>query len=590
MPLDAVTLSGVVHELNQTLIGSRVDKIHQPERDEIIMVIRAFGCTKRLLLSSNQSSPRMHFINETRENPAAPPMFCMLMRKHLAGARIASITQPKMERVIIIEFDATDEMGVACKKYLSHEIMAHQTNVILYDEEMRIIDAVRRFEGDIDAKRQILPGLFYRLPPVQEKINPCDVSKQGLLAAILNENSELPIHKWIISTFLGFSPLLCREIATKTAGNKDALMSELSQEMRYKLCDVFLSLVNNMTENKLKPYMLINSQDNTVFDFTITPLIQYGDTIISEKYDDFSSMLELFYAKKERINRIKRRATDISKTIQNARDRAKRKLAMQSQELLKTAERDKYKRNGDIITANLYQISTGMTKATLIDYYDPECGTVEVQLKPELTAQKNAERYYKLYNKAKTAEKMLTEQIEIGSADIEYLESVLSAIERAETETDLNEIRQELTQTGYLSPVRGTKGKKQKKISNAPIEYRTRDGFTIFAGKNNLQNDLLTFKVAYKSDMWFHVQKIHGSHVILVCEGKKPTLDALNDACMIAAFHANGKGLVKIPVDYTEIRNIKKPPAAKPGMVIYHVYNTAYITPDESYVESLKVK
>ena len=591
MPLDAICLGAVTDELNEALAGCRVEKVYQPDRDEIVLQTRGQGGARRLLLSIAAGAPRVHFIDAARENPAAPPMFCMLLRKHVQGAKIAAIVQPAVERMLTIELDTTDEMGVACKKHLICELMGKHSNIILCGEDNRIIDALRRVDGDLSGKRQVLPGLFYRMPPAQEKHDPFSLSGAGLAAATLQADGEQTLDRYLLGQLLGFSPLLCRELSYRATGDAAKPLALLTGEERQRLGQVFDDLIAFIKEKRWKPFLLTRAEDGGVFDFTFLPVTQYESMMNVSQADSFSTLLAAFFEKKGRVERMARRSADLHKTVVNARDRLARKLAAQQKELDETQNREQYKRMGDLITANLYQLEKGMSKARVVDYYAEDCPEVEIRLDVRLTPQQNAQRYFKQYNKAKTAEEMLTQQIERGRADLEYLESVLVSLGEAESERDLSQLREELTQAGVLSN-KQTRNKKlrTKPVQAKPFHYRTSDGFDVFVGKNNLQNDLLTLKTAFKSDLWFHTQKIHGSHVILVADGREPTEQAMTEAAMIAAYHSKARTSSLVPVDYTPVRQVKKPAGAKPGMVIYHVYQTAYVTPDETIIEKLRVE
>ncbi|MGO5096038.1 Rqc2 family fibronectin-binding protein [Agathobaculum sp. LCP25S3_E8] len=591
MPLDAICLGAVTHELNKMLAGCRVEKVYQPDRDEIVLQTRGPGGAKRLLISIAAGAARVHFIDAARENPAAPPMFCMLLRKHVQGAKIAAIVQPAVERMLTIELDTTDEMGVPCKKHLICELMGKHSNVILCGEDNRIIDAMRRIDGDLSGKRQVLPGLFYRMPPAQDKHDPFTLSGAGVAAAVTQADGEQTLDRFLLGQLLGFSPLLCRELSYRATGDAAVRIGTMSDAQKECLGQVYDDFITYVQENRWKPFLLTKVENGAVFDFTFLPVTQYEGLMTVSQADSFSALLAAFYEKKGKIERMARRSADLHKTVTNARDRLARKLAAQQKELDATQNREQYKHMGDLITANLYQLEKGMNKATVVDYYAEDCPEVEITLDVRLTPQQNAQRYFKLYNKAKTAETVLTQQIEQGKADLDYLESVLVALGEAESERDLSQLREELTQTGILSN-KQTRNKKlrTKPVQAKPFHYRTSDGFEVFAGKNNLQNDLLTLKTAFKSDIWFHTQKIHGSHVILVTDGREPTDRAMTEAAMIAAYHSKARQSSRVPVDYTPVRQVKKPAGAKPGMVIYHVYQTAYVTPDEAMIEKLRVE
>ncbi len=591
MPLDAVCLLATVREIDARMTGGRIDKIYQPERDEVVLSVRLMRGGVKLLLSVGAGAPRMHFIDAGRENPAAPPMFCMLLRKHLQGAKIVSVTSPDMERMAIIECDTVDEMGIPSKKYLAVEMMGKYSNIILYDADGRILDAIKRVDGDTSGKRQVLPGLFYRMPPPQDKVNLLEVSRAGVGAAIQAADDDTALDRWLLSHFKGLSPLLCRELACRACGEVSKPMRDLTDGERHSLADVLADFVQMIEENRMKPCLLTHAEDGSVFDFTVMPIVQYGTLITTSQEESFSRLLADFYEKKGNIERIRRRAQNMTHTIHTARDRVRRKLAAQRQELSRSQNREKYKRRGDLITANLYQIEPGSRKVTVIDYFAPDCPTLEINLDIRLSPQQNAQKQFKLYNKAKTAEEKLTEQIAQGEQELAYLDSVLESISEAETLTDLAQIHEELVATGYLSAKQNKKkNRRAKPVQGNPFHYKTSDGFDIFAGKNNTQNDLLTLKTAFKSDIWFHTQKIHGSHIILVCDGREPTDTAMTEAAEIAAWHSQARGSAQVPVDYSQGRNIKKPNGAKPGMVIYHVYQTAYVTPDEKKIEKLRVE
>lgn len=588
MPLDAVCLRAVLAELDRKAAGGRIDKVYQPDRDEIVLSIRGTQGALRLMMTAEPNAPRIHLIAGNRENPAAPPMFCMLLRKYVQGAKIVSISQPLLERMAVITLDTTDEMGVPVRRELICELMGKYSNIILKGDDGRIIDAIRRIDGDISGKRQVLPGLFYRLPPAQQNKQDPFTLDGTQLAAMADKAEGQRLDKWLLGALCGLSPLLCREIAYRATGDAAKPLAELSAADLDRLAAVFDEFLQAIRNADYQPVLLTRSEDGSVQDFSCFPIRQYEGLAKPHEMDSFSALLAAFYEKKGQAERLRRRAIDMIKTVTNARDRLSRKLGAQREELQQTQGREAHKRMGELIAANFYQLEKGMTRAKVIDYFDEACPEVEITLDIRLTPQQNAQKYFKLYTKAKTAEEMLTKQIAEGEAELSYLESVLQAIDEAENEGDLAQLREELVQTGVLSQ-KQTKKRQQQKTS-VPFEYRTSDGFSVWAGKNNLQNDLLSMKTAYKSDIWFHTQKIHGSHVILVADGRQPTDTAMTEAAMIAAFHSKARHSSLVPVDYTEVRNLKKPNGSKPGFVIYHVYQTAYVTPDEEKIQSLRIR
>ena len=587
MPLDALCLSGVVHELQNALSGAKIDKIYQPGRDEVVLALRAPAGNVKLLLSANPSHPRAHLTQISRENPDKPPMFCMLLRKHLSGARLLELVQPPMERVVDLRLEALDELGDRVERRLVLEAMGRHSNLILLDGEGRIMDCLRRVDSDMSARRQVLPGLFYRLPPAQEKLDPSSLDRAALESALAAAPEESQADKWLLDTFGGLSPLICRELAFRAGGATDARLHQMGEGGRSRLLDELEGLLRSVQENSFTPVML--EKEGHPSDFTFQPISQYGPAVSCVPFPSFSALLDRFYEQRENQERVRQRGQDLIRSVTNARDRAARKIGLQEQELAATRDRERLRQFGDIITSNLHAMEKGMSRLTAADFYDPECPQIHIPLDPLLTPQQNAAKYYKDYNKAKIAESILTLQLEKGRRDLDYLNSVLEAIALAEGERDLQEIRQELTDTGYLR--RPSKARDRgKRVASKPMEFRSSSGLRISVGKNNTQNDLLTTKQAFKSDLWFHTQKIHGSHVILWTEGGQPDLTSIQEAAQLAAWFSQGRESGKVAVDYTPVKYVKKPGGARPGMVVYTTYETAYVAPDGELARRLRVK
>ena len=587
MPLDALCLSGVVHELQNALSGAKIDKIYQPGRDEVVLALRAPAGNVKLLLSANPSHPRAHLTQISRENPDKPPMCCMLLRKHLSGARLLELVQPPMERVVDLRLEALDELGDRVERRLVLEAMGRHSNLILLDGEGRIMDCLRRVDSDMSARRQVLPGLFYRLPPAQEKLDPSSLDRAALESALAAAPEESQADKWLLDTFGGLSPLICRELAFRAGGATDARLHQMGEGGRSRLLDELEGLLRSVQENSFTPVML--EKEGHPSDFTFQPISQYGPAVSCVPFPSFSALLDRFYEQRENQERVRQRGQDLIRSVTNARDRAARKIGLQEQELAATRDRERLRQFGDIITSNLHAMEKGMSRLTAADFYDPECPQIHIPLDPLLTPQQNAAKYYKEYNKAKTAESILTLQLEKGRRDLDYLNSVLEAIALAEGERDLQEIRQELTDTGYLR--RPSKARDRgKRVASKPMEFRSSSGLRISVGKNNTQNDLLTTKQAFKSDLWFHTQKIHGSHVILWTEGGQPDLTSIQEAAQLAAWFSQGRESGKVAVDYTPVKYVKKPGGARPGMVVYTTYETAYVAPDGELARRLRVK
>ena len=587
MPLDALCLSGLVHELNTALAGGKIDKIYQPGRDEVVLAVRAPKGNVKLLLSANPSHPRPQLTEIARENPETPPMFCMLLRKHLTGARVLGISQPHLERVVDFQLEALDELGDRVERRLVLEAMGRHANLILLDGEGRIVDCLRRVDGDMSAKRQVLPGLFYRLPPAQAKEDPTVLTREAWEVRLAEAPGDYRVDQWLLDTFGGLSPLICRELAHRAGGRTDVAFLELGDAGRLRLAEALERLFSDIKGNSFTPTLI--TIENRPKDFTFLPVEQYEDGAVLTAYPTFSAMLDRFYEQRESLERVKQKGQDLIRSVTNARDRTARKIGNQERELEATRDRERLRQFGDIITSNLYAMEKGMKVLRTVDFYDPEGKEVYIPLDFLLTPQQNAAKYYKEYNKAKTAEEMLTIQLEKGRRELDYLNSVLENITLAEGERDLQEIRQELTDTGYLR--RQSKAKDRgKRVSSKPMEFRSTAGLRISVGKNNTQNDLLTCKQAFKSDIWFHTQKIHGSHVILWTEGGQPDLQSLNEAACLAAWFSQARESSKVPVDYTPVKYVKKPAGARPGMVVYTTYETAWVSPSEELAKRLRVK
>ena len=584
MPIDAVFLGSLCAELQGKLLSCRVDKVQQPERDTIILQMRGPAGGGKLLLTASPNHPRIQLTNLSFENPAQPPMFCMLLRKHLTGGRLVSISQPPMERLAELTFDCIDEMGTPCQKKLILEIMGRNSNLILTGADGRILDCLRRVDFEMSEQRQVLPGLYYHLPPTQGKRNPFQTPEDDLRALLLSQKTQKMADAFLLETFGGLSPLLCREIAFRVFGSVDSDVSSLSEEEKTQAAARLSAALQALYTNKKTPVILL--RDDQPWDFTCTEITQYEGLVTLEPQPSFSALLDTFYAKRDSLERTRQKTQAIRKTLTNLHSRTARKLQNQKKELEATFDREHLRRLGDIVTANLHAISRGQARLTAVDFYDPEMKQIDIPLNPAISPQQNAAKFYKDYQKAKTAEKVLTEQIAKGETELQYLSSVLDELSRAESERDIQEIRQELTEGGYL---RETGQKKKMKLpASRPMVFRSSDGFEILVGRNNRQNDLLTCKMAQKQDIWLHTQKIHGSHVIIACAPETPPDRTVTEAMQLAAYFSQAREGQNVPVDYTRVKNVKKPAGAKPGMVIYDHYATAVVTPDASLIEKLK--
>jgi len=584
MPLDAITIHALANELSSTIVGSKIDKVQQPSRDTLILSLRGNGHNDKMLLSAGTGTSRVHFLNEPYENPKSPPMFCMLLRKHLVGARISEISQPNMERMLVFDLDAYDEMGLETKKQLIIEMMGQNSNIILTGSEGHIIDCLRRIDGDMGRMRQLMPGLIYRLPPEQGKPSFFSVSAHERDVLWGNADTAKLADKWLLDSFSGLSPLSCREICYTATGDASKPVAKFSDEEKLAFLVGMKALEDRVNNSHFTPTMLII--DEKPSDFSFMPIVQYENAAEVRSYPDFSTLLEDFYTKRDKQDLIKRKAQTLFKSVKSAHERTLRKLAARREELIKTEARDTSRKYGDLVTANLYSIKKGDRMVEADDYFEESCPKIQIKLDEMKTPAQNAASYYKEYNKAKTAERYLGDLIENGEKEEAYLLSVMDEIQRCENERDLIDIRRELTETGFIRAQKAAKTEKVKET--APLRFFSSTGTEIFVGKNNSQNDKLTTKTARRTDVWLHVQRIHGSHVIISCDGAEPDEKTLFEAATLAAYYSQGRESGKIPVDYTQVRFVKKPSGSMPGAVSYTDYKTILVTPDEKLVSELK--
>ena len=577
MPFDAIFLTAVIREL-QPLLGSRVDKIQQPSRDTVLLHLRGRGSGK-LLLSANVNRPRIHLTEASFENPAQPPMFCMLLRKHLTGGRLQEIQQPPAERSVSLIFDCTDEMGIPCRKSLILELMGRNSNLILTGAEGRILDCLRRVDFEMSEQRQVLPGLFYRDPPRQDKRIPQETDEAEIAVLLSAAEPGRRLDQWLLGTFAGISPLIARELCFRFTGATDTPLTGLSLPALAAFLAAQFASMDSFT-----PVLLLRG--GVPAEFSYREILQYGDFMEETRCGSFSQLLDRFYTQTDRAERMRQKSQTLRKTVTTLHERVLRKLELQRRERDSTLNREQLRRMGDIVTANLHAITRGQALLRAENFYEADAPLIEIPLKPELSPQQNAAKFYKEYAKAKTAEKILTQQLAQGEAEAEYLAAVLDELSRAESEADLAEIRQELEAGGYLRPA---DRKKQPKLPpSKPMEFVSGDGYHIFVGRNIRQNDQLSMKTARKDDLWLHIQKFHGTHVIIACAGVRPPDRTVTEAAMLAAFYSQAKNGQNVPVDVTQVRNLRKPSGAKPGMVVYDRYQTVIVTPDPELPEKLR--
>ena len=580
MPLDAISLRALVEELRPQLLNLRIDKVQQPARDQVVLLLRG---NKRLLLNAGANAPRFQLTNLLRDNPAEPPMFCMLLRKHLVGARVADITQPGLERLVRMELDVTDDFGQPGRRTLVLEAMGRRSNLILLDGEGRVIDCMRRVDAEMSAARQVLPGLFYEQPASTGRLPFLEETEEGFREKLSQVNPEVQLDRFLLDAYFGIAPLMARELAFRACGETDGRLCGLDADARERFEAAFFQFAGNVNANNFTPILL--KRDGVPFEFSALQVHQYGLAAETEVFESFSALLDSFYEAKEKQERVRQRGADLIRTATTARDRVRRKLALQEKDYAATQERDALRLSGDLITANLYRMERGARKLVCQNYYDENLAEVTIPLDPLLTPQQNAAKYYKRYTKAKTAEKYLREQMALARRDLSYLESILQEIDQAESEQDFMDIRSEMRDAGFIRK----QGKKVPQRPSKPREFRTSGGFRVLVGRNNRQNDKLTLKDADYRDLWFHVQKLHGSHAILVTNGREPGDQDITEAAILAAYFSQAKDSANVPVDCTQVKNVKKPAGARPGMVIYTTYRTVNVTPEEGLAKRLQV-
>ncbi len=565
MALDGAFLRQIKKELEENLINSKVDKIYQPSKDEIILFMRSREGVKKLLIdeiilfmrsregvkklliSARANSPRINITSSSPENPKVPPMLCMLLRKRLSGARLREIRQPELERLLFLDFEGTNELGDTVMMSLAVEIMGQYSNIIFIDSDGMIIDAVKRVDISMSSQRLVLPNMKYELPPKQNKLCMLEYGADDI----------------------------CREWEHLAGHGRDLYISELDEESISRLRFFLKRTIQAVRDCTGEPYIIIDGTKKPV-DFTFEHIQQYG-TGRSLKENSFCELLDTYYARRDMLETVRQKSDDLNRLLSNTASRLIKKIYLQNEELSACADREYFRICGDLIQANLYQLEKGLSECEVENYYDENLAKIKIPLDRALSPSANSQRYYKKYQKAKTAEQVLKVQIEKAETELDYISSVLDSLSRAESVRELDEIRQELAEQGYIK----SKGKKQKSESALPpLEYTSKTGFKILVGRNNRQNDKLTLKYANKNDIWLHAKDIPGSHTIIITDGKEVDETTLLYAASLAASHCKARNSNKVPVDYTRVKFVSKPQGSKPGMVIYINQKTLFVTPE----------
>lgn len=586
MALDGFSISNIIYELKNTIIGGRVDKIYQPEKDEIVLQIRNKGNAYKLLLTANASSPRLHFSNIQKENPINAPLFCMVLRKHLASGKIVDITQPNFERIVNIQVESINELGDYSIKTLIFEIMGKHSNIILIDDKNTILESIKHISFDKSSVREVLPSKTYVLPPSQDKKDPLKTNFDEFLYIIKN-SIPTKIQQLIYKSYNGISPILSSEICHNADIDPSTNIEELSNNQINDLYNSLNNIVMLNTQKQFNPQIIYN-ENESILDFTVFDFNMFKH--LNKKYfSSISELLEFFYKSKDLTYRLNQKSQDLKRLISQNIERCVKKKDIQQKTLKDIENRDTLKLYGELITSNIYAIKKGITKVKLNNFYSENFEEIEIRLDPNLTPAENAQKYFKKYNKEKRTFIALQDQIKQNNEELLYLESVLSSVSSCTDEYDIKEIRAELSEQGFLKRQKNSKNNKQKPSKRAkPLHYISSDGFHIYVGKNNTQNDELTLRFAKPLDMWFHTKDIAGSHVIVVSDGKEIPNSTLNEAANLAAYYSKATNSSLVPVDYTPKKFIKKPNGAKPGMVIYETNKTAYITPNERLIENMQ--
>lgn len=573
MALDAVCIRSICEELSQKIVNGRIDKIHQPEKDEIVIHIRTFTDNFRLVVSASPAHPRIHFTTHPKKNPATAPMFCMLLRKHIGSGKITAIEQVGFERILKISIESYDELGDLTTKHIIAEIMGRNSNIILVNDEMKILDSIKHVDFTLSSVRQVLPGLIYENPPAQNKTALIDAAND------INLDCSIPMtaDKLIMGAVSGISTLTAREIVYRAFGRTDITTDILNLNKQSALKAALIKFAQEISACNFSPCIIRDSTTGRMLDFSAVEIKQYENLAEVIPVESISTALDDFYNIRDMHERMRQKSAGLVKLLNNAADRSAKKITILTRTLKDAENKELYKIKGELITSNLHRIKDGDTELIAENYYD-EMKEIKITLSPMLSPSQNAQKYFKKYNKAKTAEIEAAKQLENARADLEYLESTLTAVENAESDIDLNDIRTELVSQGYMK--HKTDSKKRKLKQSQPLHFVSSDGFDIYVGKNNTQNDYVTTKLANSADIWFHTKNIHGSHTIIKLGlDKEIPKTTLIEAAQLAAYYSKARESSQVPVDYTQIKNVRKPNGAKPGMVIYDGYNTMYVTP-----------
>ena len=584
MAFDACMMRAVLSEYSSEFPTGKIEKVHQPQNDEIDLVIHCGKQSRRLVFNVGPNAPRLQLSDAQKENPKVAPMFCMLLRKYLIGAKIVSVNQPNFDRIADFTLSCYDEMGFPTEKRIICEIMGKYANLIITDKDYKVISALKIIDFSQSTVRQVLPGLKYQTPAIQPKLSPLVIDKEAFFEKLVDFSAERSVEKFITQTYSGIATQIAHELCFRATGNIDTPLCDADAD---KLYSVFSEWQSLLVEHKYTPTVVF-SDDGAPMDYSYMDISYLGCSMRKKQYTRLSDMLDAYFEQKDRLEHIHQRSRDIANLVNSAIQRTEKKLSIQREALAESAMGEEYKKYGDLITANIYRMKRGEERFACVDYSNEEMPEIEITLDKRLSPAQNAQKYYKLYTKAKTRRTVLGEQIKIWESELLYLQGVRDFLTLAECEDDVLEIREELYRAGYASKMRGYTPDKKKKIT--PYKFKTSGGFVLVVGRNNTQNDNITLHLADKNDIWFHTKGFPGSHAVLVTEGREPSDEDYTEAASIAALYSKASG-DNIAVDYTRVKNIKKPQGSKPGFVIYKTNYTAYVSAmDKDKAKEMRIK
>ena len=572
MALDGIVLSNLVYELSEKLTDGRINKIYQPEPDAIVLTIKNNRTNYRLLISASASLPLMYLTDRQQANPMTAPNFCMLLRKHISGGRILGITQPGLERIACFEIEHLNELGDLCRKKLIVELMGKYSNIIFCDEDLTILGAVKLISANVSSVREVLPGRTYFIPDTQHKLDPFKLTKEDFTGNVLSQPQK--VMKAIYGSITGFSPIAAEELCFRAGVDSSESTAALTQAEKDKLYDTFAALISDIRGHNYSPNIIYKGDEPV--EYASFPLTCYGDGR-SVPFDSITELLQKYYAEKNAVTRMRQRSYDLRHITGNALDRCRRKYGLQKKQLKDTEKRDKYRIWGEMINTYGYEVEPGASKLDCVNFYTNE--PISVPLDPQLTPHENSVKYFNRYTKLKRTNEAVTVQLAETQDEIELLESIAAAIGLAESEEDLSQIREELSEYGYIKKHSGHKGK-GRTAKSKPLHYLSSDGFDIYVGKNNFQNEEVTFKIADGGDWWFHAKGVTGSHVIVKTGGRELPDSTYEDAARLAAYYSSSRGADKVEVDYIQRKEVRKSPGKKAGFVIYHTNYSMVIEPD----------